>query len=95
MFLRLRPIWGPLLGLVARGRDGDLFGDVVNVAHRLQTICEPGELLISAAVATGTSARRRAELQEVGEVQVRGLPAAVHCFRYVMSPSVATVTGRG
>jgi len=67
------------VGDVAVRRDGDLFGEVVNLAARLQAAATPGQLLISGGVA-GIIALGRYTLTDLGERHLTNLPAPVRCF---------------
>ena len=61
-------------------RDGDLFGDRINVAARLQGEAEPGGTLASAAFVE--QARRKAGLKfvSVGERMLKNLPEPIEVF---------------
>ena len=64
-------------GLVARRRDGDLFGDAVNIASRLEGIAEPGQIVLSQAVADQLDG---VELEDLGEQSLKNVPEPVRCW---------------
>jgi adenylate cyclase len=47
-------------------RDGDLFGDAVNIAARLQALAKPGSICVSAAVREHTGTRSAAKFTDAG-----------------------------
>ncbi len=49
---------------MAKRRDGDLFGDAVNIASRLQGVAEPDQIIVSQAVADQLDA----DLEELDEL---------------------------
>lgn len=49
---------------MAKRRDGDLFGDAVNIASRLQGVAEPDQIMVSQAVADQLDA----DLEELDEL---------------------------
>lgn len=61
------------------GRQHAVTGQSVNLASRLSDIAGPGETLISHAVHTALADRLRAE--EVGDVEVKGLPEPIRVWR--------------
>jgi class 3 adenylate cyclase len=69
-------------------RDGDLFGDAVNVAARLQALAEPGGICISAAVREHAVNRVPAAFTDAGAQQVKNIAEPVHVFR--MRPPCAS-----
>jgi tetratricopeptide (TPR) repeat protein len=64
-------------GLVARRRDGDLFGDAVNVASRLGGIAEPGQIVLSQTA--GDQLGDEIELDDLGERTLKNVPD-VRCW---------------
>src|SRR5262249_38297171 len=62
-------------------RKGDLFGDAVNIAARLQTLAEPGGICISAAVREHAGRRVAASFTDAGAQQVKNIAEPVHVFR--------------
>ena len=62
-------------------RGGDLFGDAVNVAARLQALAEPGGICISAAVREHVGSRVAAVFADAGMQQVKNIAEPVHVFR--------------
>ena len=62
-------------------REGDLFGDAVNVAARLQTLAQPGGICISAAVREHAGGRISAAFTDAGAQQVKNIAEPVHVFR--------------
>jgi class 3 adenylate cyclase len=63
--------------------DGDIYGDCVNVASRLQSLASPGEVFFSeASYQTMNRGEIRHEL--VGEVQLKGVFEKVRVFRALL-----------
>jgi adenylate cyclase len=64
-------------------RNGDLFGDAVNVAARLQALAEPGGICVSAAVREHVGTRVAAAFDDAGLQPVKNIAEPVHVFRVV------------
>jgi adenylate cyclase len=62
-------------------KDGDLFGDAVNIAARLQALAEPGGICASAAVREHIGARLAASFTDAGAQQVKNIAEPVQVFR--------------
>ena len=63
-------------GEVAKRRDGDLFGDTVNIASRLESEAEPGQIVLSQAAADQLDG---VELEDLGEQKLKNVPEPVRC----------------
>lgn len=72
---------------------GDLFGEGVNLAARLQSMAEPGGVLISQAVYDQVRAKLAIAYEYLGERQPRNLAEKVPVYRLVLSDT-ATPSGR-
>ena len=64
-------------GEVAKRRDGDLFGDAVNIASRLESEAEPGQIVVSQVVADQLEG---VELEDLGERSLKNVPEPVRCW---------------
>lgn len=62
-------------------RDGDLLGDAVNVAARLEGLAEPGGICVSQAVYESVANKVGVQFQDLGEQEVKNIPRPVHAFR--------------
>ena len=62
-------------------QDGDLLGDGVNVAARLEGLAEPGGICISRAARDQIRDRMDVVLEDLGEVDVKNIPRPVRAFR--------------
>ena len=71
---------GVHLGDVVEESDGDLMGDGVNVAARLEGICEPGGICISEDAYRQVRDRIKEELVELGERQLKNIARPVRVF---------------
>jgi adenylate cyclase len=60
---------------------GDLYGDAVNIAARLQGEAPPGGILISRAVREAVDGRIKAELQALGELSLKNIARPIRAFR--------------
>jgi class 3 adenylate cyclase len=67
----------------AIAEDGDLFGDAVNIAERLQQVAAPGRIAISALVQMDAANRYRFEAIDLGEKSLKNIPYAVHVYEIV------------
>ncbi len=77
---RLQLRIGINLGDVVTRPDGDIYGDGVNVAARLEALCEPGGIAISAKVHDELQGRLDLPFEDRGEVALKNVarPVRVH-----------------
>lgn len=64
-----------------RVEEGRLYGDGVNVAARLQTLAEPGDLCLSQAAVDSVRGRVALEFEDIGPRALKNLPTPVQAFR--------------
>jgi adenylate cyclase len=76
-------------------RNGDLFGDAVNIAARLQALAEPGGICVSAAVREHAGTRAVAVFTDTGNQQVKNIAEPVHVFRLDPHPNPPPQAGEG
>ena len=60
---------------------GDIFGDGVNIAARLEALAEPGAIFVSRAVRDSVRDRLGVELEDLGERPVKNIARPVRVFR--------------
>jgi adenylate cyclase len=66
--------------------DGDIFGDGVNVAARLEALAEPGGICVSARVQEDAAGKLDLSFEDLGEQALKNIARPVRVFR---------VTGKG
>jgi adenylate cyclase len=76
------------LGDVIVEEDGDIFGDGVNVAARLESIADPGGICISAAVRDQVADRLPIGFQDLGEQQVKNISRPIRVFKVVLDGEI-------
>ena len=74
------------LGDIIRDR-GDIFGDGVNVAARLETLADPGGVCISSVVREQIRDKLPLTLGDIGERQVKNIARPVHVYRIEIGDS--------
>ena len=62
------------------GEKGDIFGDGVNVAARLESLCEPGGICISRAVRDQVRDKLPVAFDDLGEQQVKNITRPLRAF---------------
>lgn len=65
-------------------RDGDLLGDAVNIAARLEGLAEPGGICVSHSVYEQVSNKISVRFADIGEQQVKNIPRPVHAYMVSM-----------
>jgi adenylate cyclase len=68
------------LGDVVEESDGDLMGDGVNVAARLEGICEPGGICLSEDAYRQVRDRLKETFVDLGEKALKNIPRTVHAY---------------
>ncbi len=63
-------------------RDGDLLGDGVNIAARLEAISQPGGITVSAQVYELARDKISTEFSDLGEVKVKNIARPVRVFQH-------------
>jgi adenylate cyclase len=71
---------GVNLGEVIVGADGDLFGDGINIAVRLEGAADPGGILISEKVYSEVESKLDVGLEDRGEQQLKNISRPVRAF---------------
>ena len=61
-------------------RDGDYFGGQVNLAHRVVSRAQAGEVLVTDRVVAAVTDRPRLEFEPIGEVSLKGFPVPTPLF---------------
>jgi class 3 adenylate cyclase len=61
-------------------RDGDLLGDGVNIAARLEGLAQVGGICISRAVHEQVANKLSVQFEDIGEQQVKNIPTPVHTY---------------
>jgi hypothetical protein len=72
---------------------GDVYGDTVNVAARLQALAEPGGISISTGVRDAVRGKFSLEFENRGELAVKNIPDPVGTFNVIFDP-IAWTMGR-
>ncbi|WP_024514789.1 adenylate/guanylate cyclase domain-containing protein [Bradyrhizobium sp. Tv2a-2] len=65
-------------------RDGDLLGDGVNIAARLEGLAEVGGICISRAVHEQVANKLSVQFADIGEQEVKNIPTPVHAYMVAM-----------
>jgi adenylate cyclase len=68
------------LGDIVEESDGDLMGDGVNIASRLEGICEPGGLCLSGAAHRQVRDRLKENFVDLGERQLKNIARPVRAY---------------
>jgi len=63
--------------------DGDIFGDGVNIAARLEGLAEPGGICVSARVREDAAGRLDLAFEDIGEQPLKNISRPVQVFRVV------------
>jgi class 3 adenylate cyclase len=61
--------------------DGDIFGDGVNIAARLEALAQPGEICVSARVREDAASRLDIAFDDLGERQLHNIARPVRVYR--------------
>ena len=67
-------------------KDGDIFGDGVNVAARLEGIAEPGGICVTRGVRDHLRDRMEYKFEDLGEHSVKNISRPVRVFRVSFDP---------
>ena len=67
-------------------RNGDLLGDGVNIAARLEGIAPVGGICISRTVYEQVANKLSVHFADIGEQQVKNIPTPVHAYKFEMRP---------
>ena len=65
-------------------RDGDLLGDGVNIAARLEGLAEVGGICVSRAVHEQVANKLSVQFADIGEQEVKNIPTPVHAYMIAM-----------
>jgi adenylate cyclase len=84
---------GVHLGDVVEEADGDLMGDGVNIASRLEGLSEPGGICLSSAAYEQIRDRLKETFADLGEKQLKNIARPVRVFGLSPSAIAAAMTG--
>jgi len=78
---RMRFRIGLHMGDVIEKTDGTIYGDGVNIAARLESLADPGGVMVSGIVHDTVRARIAAHFEDFGEHKVKNIPYPVHAYK--------------
>jgi adenylate cyclase len=64
--------------------DGDIFGDGVNLAARLESLADPGGICVSGRVHADVAGRLDVDFEDLGEQRVKNISRRVRVFRALL-----------
>jgi len=82
------------LGDVVKEADGDLMGDGVNIAARLESICAPGAICLSEDAYRQVSSRLDMAVTDLGDKELKNIVEPVHVYSLHWVDHKPAVTGR-
>jgi adenylate cyclase len=88
---------GVHVGDIVVEKDGDILGDGVNVAARLEGLAQPGGICVSARVQEDVDGRLDIGFADEGEQQLKNIVRPVRVYRVVLDPTndaAGTATAR-
>jgi adenylate cyclase len=85
---------GVHLGDVVEEDDGDLMGDGVNIAARLESICEPGGVCLSSAAYDQVRDKLKYAFADLGEKQLKNIARPVRAYA-LPAAALAAPAGQG
>ena len=91
---RIRFRIGINLGDVIREADGDLYGDGVNVAARLEQLAEPGGVVVSGTAYDHLQGKLDCGLASLGEQRLKNIERPVRAYRVELGAGVAAAAAR-
>ncbi len=68
-------------------KNGDLFGDGVNVAARLEALAEPGGVCVTRGVRDHVRDRVAFDFEDLGEQAVKNIARPIRAFRVIFDPN--------
>jgi TolB-like protein/class 3 adenylate cyclase len=77
------------VGDVVEESDGDLMGDGVNIAARLEGVCDPGQVCLSSAAYEQVRDRVRETLVDLGEKLLKNIARPVRAYSLILDQSGA------
>src|SRR4051812_18133464 len=83
---RIRFRIGVNLGDIIREPDGDLYGDGVNVAARLEGLAEPGGVCVSGTAYDHLGGKLDCDLEPLGERTLKNIERPVRVYRVALEP---------
>ena len=72
--------------------DGDIFGDGVNIAARLEGLAEPGGICISARVHEDVAGKVDAAFEDIGKPELKNIGRQVRVYRIRLATSAKVLT---
>ena len=77
------------IGDVVEESDGDLMGDGVNIAARLEGIAEPNGICLSGAAYEQVRDKLKEEFEDLGDKELKNIARPVRAYRVVLSRDTA------
>ena len=71
---------------------GDIFGDGVNIAARLEALAEPGGICISETVLNHARGKLAFDVMDAGEQALKNIVRPIHVYRILLGPPGAPAT---
>ena len=68
-------------------KDGDIFGDGVNIAARIEGLAEPGGICISRGVHDHVMRKTNYRFEDLGEKSVKNIAQPIRVFRLIFDPA--------
>jgi class 3 adenylate cyclase/TolB-like protein len=75
--------------------DGDIYGDGVNVAARVESLADPGTVFISGSAFSQVKNKVELGFEDLGPHRVKNIQEPVHVYKVLLDPAAAgTIPGR-
>ena len=71
--------------------EGDVYGDGVNVAVRIESLAEPGEICLDRSVRDQLAGRLDLNFEDLGELTVKNIDRPVHAFKVIRDEKASAV----